>query len=52
LGELDKPIAELARSFVHLHANRLLGLGHSPEQTVLGLLLRTRESLLRAPVRP
>jgi thiopeptide-type bacteriocin biosynthesis protein len=52
LGELDKPISELVRSFVHLHANRLLGLGHPPEQKALGLLLRTRESLLRAPVRP
>ena len=37
--------ADLARSFVHMHANRLLGCGHPPEQRVLGLLQRTRESL-------
>lgn len=37
-------------SSVHLHANRLLGCGHPPEQRALGLLLRTRESLRRAPV--
>jgi lantibiotic biosynthesis protein len=41
---------ELARSFVHMHANRLLGCGHPPEQRVLGLLQRTRESLRRAPI--
>jgi thiopeptide-type bacteriocin biosynthesis protein len=41
---------ELARSFVHMHANRLLGCGQPPEQRVLGLLQRTRESLRRAPI--
>lgn len=42
---------DLARSFVHMHANRLLGCGHPPEQRVLGLLQRARESLQRAPIR-
>ncbi|RSM76046.1 hypothetical protein DMH04_36685 [Kibdelosporangium aridum] len=50
-GELGKPKTEIARSFVHMHCNRLLGCGHPPEQKVLGLLTRTWESLRRAPVR-
>ena len=51
---LDTPLrtkVELARSFVHMHANRLLGCGHPPEQRVLGLVQRARESLHRAPVK-
>jgi len=34
---------------VHLHVNRLGGLDWAPEQRVLGLLQRTRESLEKAP---
>lgn len=51
-GELWQPKLRLAHSLVHLHCNRLLGTGSPTEQHVLGLLLRTRESLLHAPVRP
>jgi thiopeptide-type bacteriocin biosynthesis protein len=51
-GQLGKTKQQLARSFVHMHCNRLLGCGHPPEQRVLGLALRTRESLARAPWRP
>ncbi|MFF1816539.1 lantibiotic dehydratase [Kribbella sp. NPDC058245] len=50
LAELDKDT--LAQSYVHMHCNRLLGCGHPPEQRVRGLLVRTRESLARAPWRP
>lgn len=50
-GELTRSKYELARSFVHMHCNRYLGCGHPPEQRVLGLLVRTRESLARAPWR-
>ncbi|MFC0548458.1 lantibiotic dehydratase [Kutzneria chonburiensis] len=41
-GEFD---LKLARSYVHMHCNRLLACGHPPEQNVLGLLARTRETL-------
>ncbi|WP_378729820.1 lantibiotic dehydratase [Nocardia brasiliensis] len=50
-GELGRSRLELARSFVHMHCNRLLGCGHPPEQRVLGLLWRTGESLRHAPLR-
>ncbi|MFK4085807.1 lantibiotic dehydratase [Kribbella sp. NPDC020789] len=50
LTDLDKDT--LAQSYVHMHCNRLLGCGHPPEQRVRGLLVRTRESLARAPWRP
>ncbi|MFI9503417.1 lantibiotic dehydratase [Nocardia sp. NPDC052566] len=50
-GELGRSLPELARSFVHMHCNRLLGCGHPPEQQVLGLLWRTGESLRHAPLR-
>jgi lantibiotic biosynthesis protein len=49
-GKLERPLEELCRSYVHLHCNRLLGSGPPSEGMVLGLLLRTRESLSRAPV--
>jgi thiopeptide-type bacteriocin biosynthesis protein len=49
-GELGQPRAILYRSFVHLHCNRLLGSGHTTEEQALGLLLRTREGLDRAPL--
>lgn len=48
-GHLTQLPAELYRSYVHLHCNRLLGSDWSTEQMVLGLLLRTREGLERAP---
>jgi hypothetical protein len=35
---------------VHLHCNRLLGTDPAAERLVLGLLLRARESLDRAPL--
>lgn len=47
---LQRPLAQLHRSFVHLHANRLLGTDPLPEQLALQLLRRTREGLRRAPV--
>ena len=51
-GRLGRPLTELCRSYVHLHCNRLLGTGPPFEPQILGLLLRTRESLERAPLRP
>jgi lantibiotic biosynthesis protein len=45
-----RTLEELAASFVHLHCNRLLGPDPAAERLVLGLLLRTREGLARAPV--
>lgn len=50
-GDLWQSKSRIARSLVHLHCNRLLGSGSPTEQHVLGLLLRTRESLLHAPAR-
>jgi len=53
-GELGQPRAIRDRSFVHLHCNRLLGSlgeGGATEEQALGLLLRTREGLDRAPLR-
>lgn len=50
--ELGQPIRALCRSFVHLHCNRLLGAGWPTEEQALGLLLRTREGVDRAPVQP
>jgi thiopeptide-type bacteriocin biosynthesis protein len=45
---LSKPLDALAVSYVHLHLNRLGASGS--ERTLLGMLLRTREGLARAPV--
>jgi lantibiotic biosynthesis protein len=45
-----RSLDDLAASFVHLHCNRLLGPDPAAERLVLGLLLRTRESLARAPL--
>jgi thiopeptide-type bacteriocin biosynthesis protein len=51
-GAIQWPGAdELTAGFVHMHCNRLLGLDRGAERRVLGLLLRTLESLWRAPVR-
>jgi len=49
-GTLDQSIDDLCRSFVHLHINRMAGAGGPAEQRTLALLLRTRESLEKAPV--
>jgi thiopeptide-type bacteriocin biosynthesis protein len=49
-GELGQPRSKLYQSFVHLHCNRLLGSDWSTERQVIGLLLRTREGLDRAPL--
>jgi lantibiotic biosynthesis protein len=49
-GQLHRDIDDLAASFVHLSCNRLLGSDHSDEERVLGLLLRTLESLHRSPL--
>ena len=50
----DRPpgraLEDLAASFAHLHSNRLLGTDPAAERLVLGLLLRARESLERAPI--
>ena len=48
-GELTKPLAAIYPSLVHVHCNRLLGAQPPTERHVLGLLLRTREGLERAP---
>jgi len=47
---LHRPLAQLCRSYIHLHVNRLLGTNPADEQLVLQLLRRTREGLRRAPV--
>jgi lantibiotic biosynthesis protein len=49
-GVLGQSRAALYRSFVHLHCNRLLGTGQTTEEQALGLLLRTREGLDKAPL--
>ncbi|HEY3940362.1 MAG TPA: lantibiotic dehydratase C-terminal domain-containing protein, partial [Bryobacteraceae bacterium] len=47
---LTQPIETLCGSFVHLHLNRM-SIPESPsERHLLSLLLRTRESLEKAPV--
>ncbi|HVR95342.1 MAG TPA: lantibiotic dehydratase [Thermoanaerobaculia bacterium] len=49
-GALSQSIETLCSSFVHLHVNRVAGAGGPEEQRTLALLLRTRESLEKAPV--
>src|SRR5690349_1955294 len=49
-GQLHRDIDDLAASFVHLSCNRLLGGNYGDEERVLGLLLRTLESLHRSPL--
>jgi thiopeptide-type bacteriocin biosynthesis protein len=51
-GELTKPLDDILDSYVHMHCNRLLDAGEPGDGHVLGLLLRTREGLARAPVHP
>ena len=48
-GELFQDLDQLYGSIIHMHCNRLLGVDRSAERLVLGLLLRTREGLLRSP---
>lgn len=50
-GDLQRPVQELAGSYVHMHLNRLLGMDHLAEQRTLGWLLRAHESLAKAPAR-
>ncbi len=47
---LHQPLNALCASYVHLHLNRMSSPGWPSEQRVLSLLLRTRESLSKAPV--
>ena len=49
-GELGRPLEDILRVFLHLHCIRLLGLDRDAEALALGLLLRTREALDRAPI--
>ncbi len=46
-GRLTRPLPRILDSLVHVHANRFLEQGGRTEEHVLGLLLRTRESLHR-----
>jgi thiopeptide-type bacteriocin biosynthesis protein len=46
---LRRPLDALCASFVHLHLNRMSSPGSPSEQRVISLLLRTRESLAKAP---
>jgi len=47
---LKQSIDTLCASYVHLHLNRLSTPGSPSEQRILALLLRTRESLAKAPL--
>jgi len=47
---LTQPLEGLCASYVHLHLNRMSSPGSPSEQRILSLLLRTRESLAKAPV--
>lgn len=47
--DLTKPLDVLCSSFVHLHVNRMVPMDAAAEQRILSLLLRTRESLAKAP---
>ncbi len=49
-GELTAPVDVVARSLVHLHCNRV-GIDLATERIVLGLLARTRRSLMVSPPR-
>jgi thiopeptide-type bacteriocin biosynthesis protein len=51
-GELGASVDHVCRSLIHLHCNRLLSRSGPSEQRVLGLALRTVESLLAAPLPP
>ena len=47
--KLTKPLDRICESLVHMHCNRLLDPDGPDEDHLLGLLLRTREGLARAP---
>ena len=47
--DLTRSLDVLCSSFVHLHVNRMAPMDTAAEQRVLSLLLRTRESLAKAP---
>jgi thiopeptide-type bacteriocin biosynthesis protein len=47
---LTQPLEGLCASYVHLHLNRMSSSGSFSELRILSLLLRTRESLAKAPV--
>jgi thiopeptide-type bacteriocin biosynthesis protein len=49
-GLLHRPRAQICRSYIHMHANRLLGRNPLHEQLALELLRRTYEGLIRAPL--
>lgn len=49
-GSLWRSRQTLCHSFVHMHANRLLGTDASGEATALELLRRTRAGLVKAPL--
>ncbi len=49
-GRLEQPLDDLLGSFVHLHFNRLGAAAAEAEPIILSLLLRTRESLQKAPI--
>jgi thiopeptide-type bacteriocin biosynthesis protein len=46
---LKQRLDVLSAAFVHLHVNRMSSPGSSSEQRILSLLLRSRESLAKAP---
>ena len=48
-GHLGRAWPEICESLLHMHCNRVLGRGAPAEAHVLGLALRTREGLDRAP---
>jgi thiopeptide-type bacteriocin biosynthesis protein len=49
-GRLGQLRTVLCRSYLHMHANRLLGPDPSHERLALELLRRTHEGLMRAPL--
>jgi lantibiotic biosynthesis protein len=49
-GLLDRPLAQLCQSYIHLHVNRLLAPSGPNERLAVELLRRTREGLERSPV--
>lgn len=49
-GELTQKIDIILQSVIHMHCNRLAGADRSMEDRALGLLLRTYQSLDKAPL--
>jgi thiopeptide-type bacteriocin biosynthesis protein len=49
-SSLSQSLDSLCTSFVHLHVNRMGSVDAASEQRILSLLLRTRESLEKAPL--